>query len=126
MAYANSKIRINGIRKDYKFLKWLEANLQKTPSSIDCFSFAEQFEGTEEATNTNYKDLLLTLQSHQSNKLTNIAHNAEMAFNVYAYYMLNLLTTINLILLYHRADEIEIQLLEVNIQITGRSAETKF
>lgn len=81
MACANSKIRITGIRKDYKFLKWLEANLQKTPPEIDYFSFAEQYNGTEEATNTNYKDLLLTLQSHQSNKLTSTAYSAEMNFN---------------------------------------------
>lgn len=79
------KIGINGLSKDYKFLKWAEASLQRSPSRLEYFSFAEQFDGTEEATNTSYKDLLLTLQSHQSNKLTSIAHSAEIAFNVYAY-----------------------------------------
>lgn len=47
------KIRINGLSKDYKFLKWVEANLQRSPPGLEYFSFAEQFEGTEEATNTN-------------------------------------------------------------------------
>ncbi|KAI8330396.1 hypothetical protein EDC96DRAFT_548954 [Choanephora cucurbitarum] len=75
------KIRINGLSKNYKFLKWVEASLQRSPPGLEYFSFAEQFEGTEEATNTNYKDLLLTLQSHQSNRLTSIAHSAETTSN---------------------------------------------
>ncbi|KAL7318492.1 hypothetical protein PS15m_001730 [Mucor circinelloides] len=61
------KIRINGLSQDYSFLKWIEASLQILAPGLEYFSFAEQFEGTEEATNTNYKDLLLTLQSRQIN-----------------------------------------------------------
>lgn len=77
------KTRINGIRKDYKFLAWVESSFQKEPPELDYFSFAEHFNGTEDATNANYMDLRLTLQSKQSNKVTNVVHTAETTFAVY-------------------------------------------
>jgi hypothetical protein len=119
------KIRIKGLSQEYKFLNWVEASLQRTPPELEYVSFAEQFEGTEEATNTNYKDLLLILQTRQSNRLTSIAHSAGIAFNVYAYSILNYLTIINLLLLYHRTDIIKIQTLERNIRFTGETEKTK-
>lgn len=76
------KTRINGIRKNYKFLAWVESSFQKEPPELDYFSFAEHFNGTEDATNANYMDLLLTLQSKQSNKVTNVGHDAETTFAV--------------------------------------------
>ncbi|ORE11397.1 hypothetical protein BCV72DRAFT_219933 [Rhizopus microsporus var. microsporus] len=74
------KTRINDLRKDYKFLAWVDSSFQKQPPDLDYFSFAEHFDSTEDATNANYMDLLLTLQSKQSNKVTNVAHSAETTF----------------------------------------------
>ncbi|GAA5809211.1 hypothetical protein MFLAVUS_002616 [Mucor flavus] len=71
------KIRINGLSKNYKFLSWIETSLRKSSPELDYFSYAEQINDTKEATNTSYKDLLLTLQQKQSSKLTSIAHSAE-------------------------------------------------
>ncbi|KAI9007863.1 hypothetical protein CLU79DRAFT_533364 [Phycomyces nitens] len=75
------KTRINGLSKDNETLLWVESSFKKTPPCLDYFSFAENFNDTEEATNTFFKDLLLTLQSKQSNKVTNIAHAAETTFS---------------------------------------------
>lgn len=63
--------------KNYKFLSWVETSLQKSQPELDNFLLAEKMNDTKEATNTSYKDLLLTLQQKQSNKLTSIARNAE-------------------------------------------------
>ncbi|KAG0959794.1 hypothetical protein G6F31_011298 [Rhizopus arrhizus] len=66
--------------KDYKFLPWVESSFKKQSPELDYFSFAELFNGAEDATNANYMDLLLTLQSKQSNKVTNVAHAAQTTF----------------------------------------------
>lgn len=76
------KTRINGLRKDYKFSSWVESSFKKQSPELDYFSFAELFNGAEDATNANYMDLLLTLQSKQSNKITNVAHAAQTTFAV--------------------------------------------
>ncbi|KAG1302543.1 hypothetical protein G6F64_010838 [Rhizopus arrhizus] len=78
--FSKKKTRINGLRKDYKFLPWVESSFKKQSPELDYFSFAELFNGAEDATNANYMDLLLTLQSKQSNKVTNIAHAAQTTF----------------------------------------------
>jgi hypothetical protein len=76
------KTRINGLMKDYKFLAWAESSFQKQQPDLNYFLFAEHFNGTEDATNANYMDLLLTLQSKQSDKVTTVAHSAETIFAV--------------------------------------------
>lgn len=60
----------------------MESSFQKQSPELDYFSFAELFNGTKDATNSNYMDLLLTLQSKQSSKASNIAHAAQTTFAV--------------------------------------------
>ena len=76
------KIRVRGIKKDYKFASYLDSSLNTAHPTLDYFKFADTYQGTKRATNSHYKDLLENLTKNQSNKLTKIARDAERLFKV--------------------------------------------
>lgn len=56
------KTTIDGLKKEYKYLNWVETSLCTSSPALDYFSFASHVDDNEKLTNSNYKDLLLALQ----------------------------------------------------------------
>ncbi|CAO3696425.1 unnamed protein product [Rhizopus microsporus] len=78
----HSKIRVRGVKKDYKYEGWLNSALQGPNPKLDYFTFADTFQNTKHATNSHYLDLLTLLSINQSNKLTKIAQEAQNLFDM--------------------------------------------
>lgn len=78
----HSKIRVRGVKKDYKYEGWLNSALQGPNPKLDYFTFADTFQNTKHATNSHYLDLLTLLSINQSNRLTKIAQEAQNLFDV--------------------------------------------
>ncbi|KAG2211788.1 hypothetical protein INT46_007972 [Mucor plumbeus] len=74
------KMRVSGLKKNYRYKEWLDAVLNDSKPSLDYFKFANTFKGKEAATNSHYVDLLQTLSKNQSNKLMKIASEAQTLF----------------------------------------------
>jgi hypothetical protein len=80
-AQKEHKMRIRGIKKNYKFSNYLDSSLNTGSPALNYFSFADIYQGTR-ATNNHFKDLLDNMSTNQSNKLTKIAKDAKKLFNV--------------------------------------------
>lgn len=72
-----SKKQITGIRKEY-----LNSSLNCEKPELNYFTFADYYNGSKDATNNHYKDLLQKLSVNQTNKLTKIIEVAQVLFVV--------------------------------------------
>lgn len=77
------KVRIKGLRKNYKYKEWLEESLKNDKPPLDYFSFARAYNGTASLTNNHHSDGLDNLSKDQPNRLTGIALEAENRFKVW-------------------------------------------
>jgi hypothetical protein len=80
-----TRTRVIGLSKDYKYKDWLNSVLNTTEPIIDYFKFADTFDGAQRPTNYHYADLLKKLSTGQSNKLTKIATMAKKLYDVSTY-----------------------------------------
>jgi hypothetical protein len=77
------KVRVCGVRQEYKYKDWLESSLQSEDDALSYFSFADEFADSEHATNTHYGDILSLLSSNkQTKKLLSIVEAAKSKFRV--------------------------------------------
>ncbi|CAO3644771.1 unnamed protein product [Cunninghamella blakesleeana] len=74
------KPRISNLPKDYKYRKWIEHSLERDSPPLNYFTFAKEFERSEQETNNHYNNLLENLSKNQSNKLIKIAFDAKTTF----------------------------------------------
>jgi hypothetical protein len=81
-----SQIRISGLPANYAFKDWLQQALRDESDPLNYFSFANVFDGNENATNTHYSDLLNLLSNkRQSKKLIHLIEKAKSKFEVETY-----------------------------------------